>query len=157
PYSARTLPPVIPAGRHDLIAHLLRSLPASKGRERAQSDRATPGKHHSGPRIFRARPAVLEAICVRTSRDGGGGSVNKNASQDRRGRARESGEGQRPQNTSRRKGRSAAAVLLRVRVFEDEPRLHQRLFVVERHATQVDDAFGIDEDLHAVEVKNTIV
>src|SRR5271163_5309059 len=41
---------------------------------------------------------------------------------------------------------AAAAALGGVRVDEVEALAHQRLFVVEHHAVQVDEALGIDED-----------
>ena len=53
----------------------------------------------------------------------------------------------------KRKRRSAAAALLRVRIFEDEAGLHQRFLVIERHAAQVEQALGVDEDVHAVETR----
>src|SRR5581483_8662752 len=43
-------------------------------------------------------------------------------------------------------GASAAAAFARVRVYEDEALVHERFFVIERHAVQVNEGFRIDED-----------
>src|SRR5664279_1482990 len=50
-----------------------------------------------------------------------------------------------PENL-RREARSAPAALGRVRVDEVEGLPHQRLFVVQRHAAQVEEALGVDKD-----------
>src|SRR5579872_3071009 len=50
----------------------------------------------------------------------------------------------------RRKRSAAAAVLLGVGILEHKARLHQRFLVIERHAVEIKQALGIDDDLHAV-------
>src|ERR1051326_9092243 len=56
----------------------------------------------------------------------------------------------------RREGRAAAAALLGVRIIEDEARVDERIFPVQRHPVQEHHALGIDEDLNVVEVQDLI-
>jgi hypothetical protein len=49
---------------------------------------------------------------------------------------------------SGRKRRAAAAALAGVRVYEDEPLLHEGFLVIQSHAVQIDVRLGIDEDAH---------
>ena len=56
----------------------------------------------------------------------------------------------------RREGRTAAAGARGVRIDEVESLTHQRLFVVQRHAVQIEERLGIDEDAHAVELVDAV-
>src|SRR5215470_1150887 len=56
----------------------------------------------------------------------------------------------------RRKRAAASAGLRRVRVYEYETLLHQRLLVVQDHAVQVDEGFRVDKHTHVVKVKDAI-
>src|SRR5580698_7825502 len=56
----------------------------------------------------------------------------------------------------RRKRRTAAAGARGVRIDEVESLTHQRLFVIKRHAVQIQERLGIDEDAHAVEVIDAV-
>src|SRR2546423_2711431 len=56
----------------------------------------------------------------------------------------------------RGEGGAAAAGLRRIRIHEVEALLHQRLFVVEDHAVQINEALGINEDADAVKVIDTV-
>src|SRR6185437_9514607 len=56
----------------------------------------------------------------------------------------------------RREGRTAAAGARGVRIDKVEPLPHECLFVVERHAVQIDKRLGIDKDAHAIELVNAV-
>jgi hypothetical protein len=58
--------------------------------------------------------------------------------------------------TLRRERRTAAAGARGVRIDEVESLPHQRLFVVQRHAVQIEKRLGIDEDPHAVELVDAV-
>src|SRR5438552_13540424 len=55
-----------------------------------------------------------------------------------------------------RKGAAAAAVARRVGILEDESLAHQRLFVLERRAVQIQEAFGVDEEARAEFLKDFV-
>src|SRR5438876_9470181 len=55
-----------------------------------------------------------------------------------------------------RKGAAAAAVARRVGILEDESLAHQRLFVLERRAVQIQEAFGVDEESRAEFLKDFV-
>src|ERR1035437_5742025 len=55
-----------------------------------------------------------------------------------------------------RERRTAAAGARGVRVDEVESLAHQRLFIVQRHAVQVDERLGIDEDSHTIKFINAV-
>ena len=61
-----------------------------------------------------------------------------------------------PQASLRRERRTAAAGARGVRIDEVESLPHQRLFVVQRHAVQIEERLGIDEDAHAVELVDAV-
>src|SRR5947199_3827923 len=52
--------------------------------------------------------------------------------------------------------RTAAAGARRIRVDEIEALPHQRLFIVKRHAMQINKRFGIDEHAYTVEIKDAV-
>ena len=56
----------------------------------------------------------------------------------------------------RREGAAAAAVSRGVGILEDEALAHQRLFVFERRAVQIQKALGIDEDARAMFLENFV-
>src|SRR6185295_1770634 len=70
--------------------------------------------------------------------------------------------GQRRQPVSRgghglcRKGSAAAAILLGVRIIEFKTGLHQRLFIIERHAVQKNHTLGIDKNLYVFKLENLV-
>src|SRR5882762_487337 len=49
----------------------------------------------------------------------------------------------------RRKGAATAAVARRVRILKNEALAHQRLFILERRAVQIQKTFGVDEEARA--------
>src|SRR5207253_11028829 len=51
----------------------------------------------------------------------------------------------------------ASAGLGRVRIDKDETPLHQALLVVQGHAAQVNERFGVNEHAHTAELENAIV
>src|ERR1035437_1426131 len=55
-----------------------------------------------------------------------------------------------------RERRTAAAGARGVRIDEGESLAHQRLFIVQRHAVQVDERLGIDEDSHTIKFINAV-
>src|SRR4051812_29318083 len=59
-------------------------------------------------------------------------------------------------NSLRGEGRPATAGFLRVRVDEVEALLHQRLFVVQHHAVQVDEALRVHEQAHTIELIHAV-
>src|ERR1051326_7518601 len=55
---------------------------------------------------------------------------------------------------SRRKAGSTSAALLGVRILELETGVHQRIFPVQGHSVQVDQALRVDEDIDILELKH---
>jgi hypothetical protein len=56
----------------------------------------------------------------------------------------------------RRERGAAAAGARRVRIDEVKPLPHQALLVVQRHAVQIEERLGIDEDAHPVELVDAV-
>src|SRR6266436_2322152 len=55
-----------------------------------------------------------------------------------------------------RKRAAAATVARRIGILEDEPLAHQRLFVLERRAVQIQETFRIDEEARAEFLENLV-
>src|SRR5260370_9373021 len=65
-------------------------------------------------------------------------------------------DGLKPVLLLRRKGAAAAAVARRVGILEDESLAHERLFVFERGAVQIQETFRIDEEARAEFLENLV-
>src|SRR5207237_6977385 len=56
----------------------------------------------------------------------------------------------------RGEGAAAAAALRRIGIDEVEALTHQRLFIIQDHAVQVDEALRVNEQLYAIELIHAV-